>query len=105
MTVYLVTIPGTLLTELTPEARTQLVSALRPADPRGTELGVAEDLDILSFYSGSSAFSLHVEVEASDTSSAVDKARDLASSALHGAGLDSGTAPLGDPVITGIAGE
>ncbi|MEU6890377.1 hypothetical protein ABZ934_00985 [Streptomyces sp. NPDC046557] len=105
MTVYLVTIPGTLLTELTADARTRLVGALRPADPRGTELGVAEDLDILSFYSGSSAFSLHLEVEASDTASATDKARDLASSALRDAGLDAEAAPLGDPVITGIAGE
>ncbi|MCY0960861.1 MULTISPECIES: hypothetical protein [unclassified Streptomyces] len=105
MTVYVVTIPGTLLTELSPEARTRLVRALRPADPRGTDLGVKEDLDILSFYSGSSAFSLHLEVEAATTKEAQAAARELASSALSGVGLNQETAPLGDPVITGIAGE
>ncbi|MFI5617006.1 hypothetical protein [Streptomyces sp. NPDC051567] len=105
MTVYVVTVPGTLLTELTPEARSTLVGALRPADPRGTGGPGAEDLEILSFYSGSSAFSLHLEVEAADAAAAERKARDLASAALREAGLAPGSVPLGEPVITGIISE
>ncbi|MDJ0385180.1 hypothetical protein [Streptomyces sp. G-G2] len=105
MTVYVVTIPGTLLTELTPAARSELIGALRPADPRTTGLGAAEELDILSFYADSPAFSLHLEVEAADTGSAERAARDLASAALRKAGLGPEAAPLGDPVITGITGE
>ncbi|MET9961411.1 hypothetical protein ABZ128_20545 [Streptomyces sp. NPDC006326] len=103
MTVYVVTIPGTLLGELTAAGRTELIRALRPSDPRSTGLGAAEDLDILSFYPDSPAFSLHLEVEAADTASAEDKARTLARAALGSAGLTADTAPLGDPVITGIA--
>ncbi|MFD9270021.1 hypothetical protein [Streptomyces goshikiensis] len=75
MTLYVVTIPGTLLTGLTPEARTELVRALRGSDPRETELGAAEDLDLLTFYPDSSAFSLRLEVEAADTAAAEAQAQ------------------------------
>ncbi|WP_411103075.1 hypothetical protein [Streptomyces sp. cmx-4-9] len=105
MTVYVVTVPGTLLTELTPDARAELLRALRPADPRSTDLGVEEGLDILSFFPDSPAFTLHLEVEAADTGSAERAARDLASQALRRAGLGEKEVPLGDPVITGIATE
>lgn len=103
MTLYVVTVPGTLLTELTPDARAELLRALRPADPGTTDVGVEEDLDILSFFPDSSAFVLHLEVEAADTGAAERAARDLASAALRSAGLDAEQVPLGDPVITGIA--
>lgn len=105
MTIYVITIPGTLLTELTADARTDLVRRLKPADPRGTEFGAAEDLDMLSFYGDSSAFSLRLEVEADDNASAESKAHDLASEALRSAGLSAEQAVLGDPVITGIDAE
>ncbi|MFE2923827.1 hypothetical protein [Streptomyces goshikiensis] len=104
MTLYVVTIPGTLLSGLTPEARKELVRALRGSDPRETDLGVAEDLDLLTFYPDSSAFSLRLEVEAADTAAAETQARDLATGALSSVGLSADAAPLGDPVITGIAG-
>ncbi|MER5726791.1 hypothetical protein ABT084_00305 [Streptomyces sp. NPDC002138] len=105
MTLYVVTVPGTLLTELTPEARSELLRALRPADPRTTDLGVEEDLDIITFYSGSSAFALHLEVEAADTAGGEREALALASAALRSAGLSPESAPLGDPVITGISSK
>jgi hypothetical protein len=105
MTTYVLTVPGTLLTELTADARNDLVSALRPSDPRGTDLGAAEDLDSLSFYGDSPAFSLRLEVEAHDNASAEDKAREMAVAALRSAGLTAQDARLGDPVITGIDAE
>ncbi|MET9604861.1 hypothetical protein ABZZ17_07300 [Streptomyces sp. NPDC006512] len=105
MTLYVVTVPGTLLTELTPDARSELLRALRPADPRTTDVGMEEDLHILKLYPDSPAFALHLEVEAPDTRAAEGKARDLATAALGRAGLDADGARLGDPVITGIATE
>ncbi|MBT2407596.1 MULTISPECIES: hypothetical protein [unclassified Streptomyces] len=104
MTLYVVTIPGTLLTGLTPEALSELGRALRGSDPRETDLGAAEDLDLLTFYPDSSAFSLRLEVEAADTATAEAEARNLATTALRSVGLSAEAAPLGDPVITGIAG-
>ncbi|MFF4319405.1 hypothetical protein [Streptomyces sp. NPDC001568] len=105
MTVYVVTVPGTLLTELTPDARAVLLRSLRPADPRTTDVGVEEDLHLLSLYPESPGFALHLEVEAADTGSAEQKARELATEALGRAGLGEDGARLGDPVITGIATE
>ncbi|MEU3375263.1 hypothetical protein ACFYM2_09305 [Streptomyces sp. NPDC006711] len=105
MTTYVVTIPGTLLGERTEEATQTLERALRPADPRGTRLGEAEDLDMLTFYSGSSAFSVRLEVEADDTVTAERDARQTVTAALRAAGYAEDEAPLGDAVITGITTE
>ncbi|MDI9888953.1 DUF6204 family protein [Streptomyces sp. HNM0645] len=105
MTVYVVTIPGTFLKELSASARAELVRALRPADPRTTDFGAAEDLDILTFYPDSPAFSLRLEVEAHDNASAEAKARKLAADALRSVGVSEEEVPLGQPVITGIDAE
>ncbi|WNI14432.1 hypothetical protein [Actinacidiphila sp. ITFR-21] len=105
MTTYVVTVPGTFLDTPPEGAREELVRALRSADPQGTELGEAEDLDILTVYEGTPAFSLHLEVEADTKTAAGDSARELASAALRTAGIPDGSAPLGEPVITGIAVE
>ncbi|MFG3280602.1 hypothetical protein [Streptomyces sp. NPDC048111] len=102
MTTYVVTIPGTLLAERTEETIKTLERALRPADPRGTRLGEEEHLEMLSFYSGSSAFSVRLEVEADDTETAEQQARRTVSEALRTAGYSQDQAPLGDAVITGI---
>ncbi|MED7950944.1 MULTISPECIES: hypothetical protein [unclassified Streptomyces] len=102
MTIYVVTVPGTFLTEPTPETRAELVRALRASDPRETDLGAAEDLDLLTLYPDSSAFSLRLEVEAADSGAAEAEARDLAADALRRVGLPADEAPLGDPVTTGI---
>lgn len=105
MTTFVVTVPGTFLDAPTAQAREALVRALRPADPQGTDFGEAEDLDILTVYGGTSAFSLRLEVDADTRSAAEDTARQLAASALHAAGYTPRTAPLGEPVITGIDKE
>ncbi|RNL73949.1 hypothetical protein EBF04_00375 [Streptomyces sp. I6] len=105
MTVYVVTVPGTFLKEFPASARTELVRALRPADPRTTDFGAAEDLDILTRYPDSPAFSLRLEVEAHDKASAEAKARELVAGALRSAGIPEEEAPLGQPVITGIDAE
>ncbi|MFF1419555.1 hypothetical protein [Streptomyces sp. NPDC058280] len=105
MTTYVVTIPGTLKEALTDEARSILVGALRPADPKGTGFGAAEDLDLLSVDSEQSTFTVRLEVEADDSNAAGEEARRIASGALDKAGFTIRTAPLGEPVITGIDAE
>lgn len=102
MTTYVVTIPGTLQTELTDDARSTLLRALRPADPQGTDFGAAEDLDLLSVDTEESRFTLRLEVEADDSSGAEEGARRMASGALEKAGFTSENALLGQPFITGI---
>ncbi|MCT9089064.1 hypothetical protein N4G70_09305 [Streptomyces sp. ASQP_92] len=102
MTTYVVTIPGTLLAERTEASTETLQRALRPADPRGTRFGEEEHLEMLTFYSGSSAFSIRLEVEADDTESAEQQAREKVGAALRTAGYSQDEAPLGDAVITGI---
>jgi hypothetical protein len=102
MTTYVVTVPGTFLEAPTAEAREALVRALRPVDPQGTDFGEAEDLNILTVYDGTAAFSLRLEVAADSRSEAENSARDLAAAALTAAGYTPRTAPLGQPVITGI---
>jgi hypothetical protein len=105
MSTYVVTVPGTFLTPPTDEAREALVRALRPADPRGTDFGEAEDLGILTVYGGTDAFSLRLEVTAETAPDAGRAARELAVSALRTAGWSQDQAPLGEPVITGLDKE
>lgn len=102
MTTYVVTVPGTFLEAPTARTREALVRALRSADPRGTDFGEAENLDILTVYEGSPAFSLHLEVEAESAPAAQESARELVMDALRTAGHPEGAAALGVPVITGI---
>ncbi|MFC4031143.1 hypothetical protein ACFO3J_06615 [Streptomyces polygonati] len=105
MTIYVVTVPGTFLDPPSDGARQEMVRALRPADPQGNEFGEAEALDILTVYDGTPAFSIHLEVEADTKTAAGDGARELIRGALRTAGLPVESASLGEPVITGIAGE
>ncbi|MYS18740.1 hypothetical protein GA0115240_10081 [Streptomyces sp. DvalAA-14] len=105
MTIYVVTVPGTFLATPPDGAQEEMVRALRPADPQGTEFGEAEALDILTVYDGTPAFSIHLEVEADTKTEAGDTARDLVRAALRTADVPVESASLGEPVITGIAGE
>lgn len=105
MTTYVVTVPGTFLDAPSTEARATLVRALRPVDPQSTEFGEDEDLDILTMYGDSSAFSVRVAVDADNPPAAEEAARDLVQHALRAAGFADEKAPLGDPVITGIDAE
>ncbi|MCD0483678.1 hypothetical protein [Streptacidiphilus sp. ASG 303] len=101
MTTYVITIPGTFLEELTGDARTTLLERLRPSDPQQTELGEAEDLDVLTV-NDNGTFSIRLEVEAEDTRSAEADAAAVAGAALRDAGFTGDTAPLGHPAVTGI---
>lgn len=105
MSTYVVTVPGTFLTPRTDAERAALVRALRPVDPQGTHFGEAESLDILSVYPGTPAFSLRLEVEAETGPAAEARARGIAQQALTAAGIEPESAPLGQPVITGLAGD
>lgn len=105
MSTYVVTVPGTFLEQPSEAAREALVRELRPVDPQGTDFGEAEALNILTQYPGTPAFSLRLEVEADSAPHAEEHARGLASAALRSAGIPGDSAPLGEPVITGLAGD
>ncbi|MCS0604822.1 hypothetical protein NX794_26925 [Streptomyces sp. LP11] len=101
MTTYVISVPGTFTGDVGPDARTRLARALRPADPHGTRMGNAEDLDVLSV-NDDNTFTLRLSVEADTGPHAEEEARRLADAALRDVGLDDGSVPLGPAVITGI---
>ncbi|MEW2288658.1 hypothetical protein [Streptomyces sp. NPDC047841] len=104
MTTYVISVPGTFTTGIEADTRTRLAQALRPADPHGTHMGSAEDLDALSV-NDDNTFTLRLTVDADTGRNAEEEARRLADSALQQAGLDERAAPLGPAVITGIDSE
>ena len=101
MTTYVISVPGTFTDSLAAGRRAELARALRPADPRRTQLGNEEDLDVLSV-NEDNTFTIRLTVEAESGPHAEENARHLADSALRAAGLDENSAPLGPAVITGI---
>ncbi|MER8033184.1 hypothetical protein ABTZ78_29945 [Streptomyces bauhiniae] len=101
MTTYVITVPGTFTADIEDGTRARLGRALRPADPHGTDLGSAEDLDTVNV-NEDGTFTLHLTVEADNNKHAEQEARRLADEALRTVGLDENTAPLGPAVITGI---
>ncbi|MER7937710.1 hypothetical protein AB0N99_07760 [Streptomyces sp. NPDC093272] len=104
MTTYVITVPGTFTAGVDDAARQRLGRALRPADPHGTKLGSAEDLDVLAV-NDDNTFALRLTVEADTSADAEREARRLADTALRDAGLDAEGVPLGPAVITGIDSE
>ncbi|KIF78364.1 hypothetical protein QR77_40475 [Streptomyces sp. 150FB] len=101
MTTYVITIPGTFLTDVTDESRNVVVERLRSADPQQTTLGEAEDLDILSV-NENNTFNVRLEIEADDNPSAEASAKEKAEAALRAAGFSEDDARLGRPTVTGI---
>ncbi len=101
MTTYVITIPGTFLSELTDTARAAVQEQLRPADPQQTSLGRMEDLDILTV-NDNGTFSIRLEMEADDSGSAEERAKQAVTAALGSAGLSEDDAPLGPAAVTGI---
>ncbi|MEU3829170.1 hypothetical protein AB0F36_28225 [Streptomyces sp. NPDC029080] len=104
MTTYVISVPGTFTAGAEPDTRNRLARALRPADPHGTRMGNAEDLDVLSV-NEDNTFTLRLTVDADTGPHAEEEARRLADAALRDAGLDERSAPLGPAVITGIDSE
>jgi hypothetical protein len=80
------------------------VERLRPADPQHTDLGEAQDLDILTV-NENGTFSIRLEIEAQDNRSAETDAKTVAGAALRAAGFGEDDAPLGPTAVTGIDGE
>ncbi|QGV82287.1 hypothetical protein [Streptomyces ficellus] len=101
MSTYVITVPGTFLSDLTDSARVAVEQRLRSADPHRTALGKQEDLDVLTV-NDNGTFSIHVEVEADDSRTAERRARETAAGALREAGYTPEQAPLGPAVVTGI---
>ncbi|MDF3300296.1 hypothetical protein [Streptomyces tropicalis] len=101
MTTYVITIPGTFLSEPDDAARADLARRLRPADPHRTALGREEDLDLLTV-NDDNTFSIRLEVTADDRRAAERKAKQTAASALREAGFGDTEAPLGPTTVTGI---
>ncbi|WP_405864999.1 MULTISPECIES: hypothetical protein [unclassified Streptomyces] len=104
MTTYLITVPGTFISGTGADTRAELTRALRPADPHRTQMGSAEDLDVLTV-NEDNTFTIRLTIEADSGSGAEQEARRLAESALRDAGLGAAMAPLGPAVITGIDSE
>ncbi|MEU3958033.1 hypothetical protein ACIG54_10500 [Streptomyces achromogenes] len=104
MTTYVISVPGTFTAGIGTDTRTRLARALRPADPHGTRMGNAEDLDVLSV-NDDNTFTLRLTVDADTRPHAEEAARRLAGDALRDAGLDERSAPLGPAVVTGIDSE
>ncbi|MEE4598237.1 hypothetical protein V2J94_41450 [Streptomyces sp. DSM 41524] len=91
MTTFVVTLPGTFEESLTEDARSRLVEGLKPAEP-----------DALSVDTESSTFTIRLEIEADDPKEAERNAQDIAARALLDAGYTIMTAPMGEPVTTGV---
>ncbi|MGC5342431.1 hypothetical protein ACPXCE_08100 [Streptomyces sp. DT24] len=104
MTTYLITVPGTFLHDVTDDQRSGVERRLRPRDPHNTELGEAEELDLLTVQEGNT-FSIRLKIEAHDRAEAEAQAVRLAEAALRENGLTPGDAPLGPAVVTGIDSE
>lgn len=99
MTTFVMTIPGTFLREVSKEERAALVQQLRPADPQHHHAGQSEDLDTVN---DDGTFTLRLEVEAGDSRSAEQHAKQVTATALRKAGIGEGQAPLGPAAVTGI---
>ncbi|MFD3580493.1 hypothetical protein [Streptomyces sp. NPDC058644] len=101
MTTFVITIPGTFLRAVSDTEQASLMQQLRPADPQHTALGESEDLNILTV-NDDGTFCLRLEVEAVDSRSAEQHAKDAAAAALRQAGIGEEQAPLGPTAVTGI---
>ncbi|MET7597010.1 hypothetical protein ACWERY_39250 [Streptomyces sp. NPDC004082] len=104
MTTFIITVPGTFVHGVSDTARADVVRRLRPQDPKNTDLGESEELNLLTVEDGG-MFSVRVEVDAADASSAETEAVRLVSGALRDSGFTEQDAPLGPASVTGIDRE
>lgn len=101
MTTYVITVPGTFLTDVSDAARKDLVRGL---SSHHSDLSETEDLNLLTLGDGGT-FSVRLEVEAHDRAGAEADAVRLTAGALEQAGFSEKDAALGPPAVTGIDGE
>lgn len=98
MTTFVITVPGTFVTEVPDTSLATLKGVLAK---RHTDVSRSEGLDLLTL-NDDGTFSTRLEVEATDRYGAELEAAELVSTALREAGIPAQDAPLGAPVVTGI---
>ncbi|ROQ70421.1 hypothetical protein EDD93_4944 [Streptomyces sp. 840.1] len=98
MTTFVITVPGTFVTEVPEDSLATLKETLAK---RHTDVSRSEGLDLLTL-NEDGTFSIRLEVEAADRYTAELDAAGLVSTALREAGLSDRDAPIGTPVVTGI---
>ncbi|MEV6757208.1 hypothetical protein [Streptomyces sp. NPDC051214] len=98
MSTFVITVPGTFLTDIDEAARSALERGLAS---RHTEVSEGEGLDLLTLDDGG-RFSIRLEVKATDRYEAELEASRLVTTALEEAGINAADAPLGPPAVTGI---
>ncbi|MEW2587197.1 hypothetical protein [Streptomyces virginiae] len=101
MTTYVITVPGTFLSDIDDETRSELTRRLAS---HHTDLSETEDVELLTVHEGGT-FSVRLEVEAPDRKTAEGDAVRLLAATLEELGLPEKDAPLGPPAVTGIDGE
>ncbi|MFG2617037.1 hypothetical protein ACGFXC_05385 [Streptomyces sp. NPDC048507] len=101
MTAYVITVPGTFLTDVPDAVRDELARRLRGQDPARSDLREVEELGLLTV-NEDGTFCLRLEIEAADRSRAEGAALRMAASALAESGLAEKDAPLGPAIVTGI---
>ncbi|MFJ3908322.1 hypothetical protein [Streptomyces vinaceus] len=101
MTTYVITVPGTFLTDVDDAALSELARRLAA---HHTDLSETEDVELLTVHEGG-AFSVRLEVEAPDRATAEDKAVHLLAGTLEDLGRPDKDTPLGPPAVTGVDGE
>ncbi|MCT4351976.1 hypothetical protein M5362_02345 [Streptomyces sp. Je 1-79] len=98
MTTFVITVPGTFLSDITDSARAALERKLAS---QHTDVSENEGLNLLTLNEGGT-FSIRLEVDAPDRYAAELNATELVSAALEEAGIAEADAPLGPPAVTGI---
>ncbi|MFD9722674.1 hypothetical protein [Streptomyces sp. NPDC059072] len=101
MTTYVITVPGTFLTDVDDAVRSELARRLAS---HHTDLSETEDVQLLTVHEGGT-FSVRLEVEAADRATAEDNAVRLLAGTLRELGLPEKDAPLGPPSVTGVDGD
>ena len=101
MTTFVITVPGTFVHGISEDTCSAVERSLRPQDPKNTDLGESEELNLLTV-DEDGMFAARVEVEAADQSGAESEAVRLVSTALRDSGFSEEDAPLGAAIVTGI---
>ncbi|MFE9367122.1 hypothetical protein ACFYNN_30940 [Streptomyces sp. NPDC006978] len=98
MTTFVITVPGTFVTDVTDTSRAALERKLAA---QHTDVSESEGLDLLTL-NDDATFSIRLEVDTADRYEAELAAVRLVSDALRETGFSEKDAPLGPPAVTGI---
>lgn len=98
MSRFVITVPGTFTSPVTPSALTALQQKLASLH---TDVSRKEGLDLLT-RNGDNTFLVRLEIRAADRYEAELDATRLIAAALRGSGIKDADARLGEPTVTGI---